>query len=193
MSNKFKILFSILVGVFSLSGAAKAATISPVVVGGLDIYIGWCNGVPSGDADEVLCINAEAGISITTSDIDKVEGGDLDIHDVDGMPGVVAQLLPVGFRGDYFLLKTGNLTPGPGGSTQVFYIFMNNESDDYAVVDLNNVSFPYPFANSGQISHFTGIASVAPVPLPAAAWMFMGAIGGMLGFRKISLRRRKLG
>lgn len=178
-------------GLIAFGSGANAATISPAVVGGLDPFIGWCNGVPSGDADEVACINAEAGISITVSDIDKVQGTDLDVMDVDGQPGVIAQLLPAGFNGDYFLMKSGNLTPGPGGPTIVFYIFQNLANKDYAVVDLENELFPFAYDNVGQISHFTGIAGAVVTPLPAAAWMFISAFGGILGFRKISLRRRK--
>lgn len=192
MSNKLKIVFSIFAGMMMFGTGANAATISPAAVGGIDPFIGWCNGVPSGDQDEVNCINAEAGISITISDIDKAEGGDLDLMDVDGMPGVVAQLLPTGFNGDYFLMKSGNLTPGPGGPTIVFYIFQNLANADYAVVDLNNELFPFPYENVGQISHFTGIAGAVVTPLPGAVWMMITGLGGLFGFRKFFSRRRKV-
>lgn len=191
MSKFIKIMFSVLMGAMLFLPSVNAATISPAIVGGLDPFVGWCNGVPSGDADEVACINLEGGISITTSDIAKAQGGDLNVMDVDGMSGVVAQLLPTGFNGDYFLMKSGNLTPGPNGPTIVFYIFQNLANADYAVVDLNNELFPFPYENTGQISHFTGIVGTLATPLPGAVWMMITGLGGLFGFRKFSLRRRK--
>lgn len=187
---------------FVFSSIGRAATIPVNInVGDVDEFVGSCVGVPSGDQDEINCLNDKGvGLSLVLGDTAKVEGGDLSPVLVDGTESTYAQALPVGFTGEYFLLKTGNLTPEvKGPPTILFYIFRNLAEAAYAVVDLDGApndefpdGYPFPFDNVGQISHFTGIRSATLVtPLPAAAWMMISALAGMFGFKRLSLRRRK--
>ena len=196
-----KMMATIVTVLFVFSSIGRTATIPVNInVGDVDEFVGWCSGTPSGDPYEISCLNDKgAGLSLVLGDTAKAEGDDLNPVLVDGTSNTYAQALPTGFTGEYFLLKTGNLTPGPGSPTIVFYIFKNLAEAAYAVVDLDGVSndefpdgYPYPFDNVGQISHFTGIKSVTLVtPLPAAAWMMISALGGMFGFKRFSLWRRK--
>jgi hypothetical protein len=107
---------------------------------------------------------------------------------VDSTPNTYALALPNGFTGSHFLLRTGNVTPGPGGATFITYLFQNLANTGYAVVDITNAGL---LRNVGNISHITSI-SVSAVPLPAAAWMFLCALGGIFGFKRVGLRFKKV-
>lgn len=171
--------------VIALSNTAQAIPVA--TVGSVDTYLGFCDGSNPSDANELACFNSFGIFPTSTA---KVQGLDLNLQLVDGTTNTYAQALPAGFTGDYFLLNTGNLTPGPGGPTFYTYVFQNLANVGYAVVTLDLEAFELAIRNAGNVSHFTAI-SVSAVPLPAAAWMLLSALGGIFGFRKFGLSRRK--
>jgi len=180
-----------IIGLISLFSQASAITVG--TVGSVDNYLGSCAG-PSGDANEIACIESFAGPGTVTA-IQKFSaspgGGELlmtleavTLNDLTPVSDTFALALPSDWQGGYFLLKTGNLTPGPGGPTILSYVFENLSSAAYAVFNLNDADFPFDIGQTGKISHITAI-QVSAVPLPAAAWMFLTALGGIFGLKRI--------
>ncbi len=182
-----------MVGVLSLSGTANAALVR-ADVGLNDTYFGACTqGLPASAHNEAACL-ATVIPGTTHTDIYQNINASNPFEELMDEAGVYAMDLQPGYHSDYILIRTGNIG---GAHGQYTFIFENNADTGFAVIDLSlfNIALGLyedglTMSNIGKISHVTGV-SVAPVPLPAAAWMFMGAIGGMLGFRKFSLRRRK--
>ena len=175
----------------ALSTAASAISIS--TVGSLDLFKTNC-GTVNGDAAEIACIEGVSGGTATV--IQKFSddgGGDLPLTllQVDEDPTMYALLLPEMWRGGYFLLKTGNISDTPGQPLNISYIFQNLVNKDYAVFKINDPLFPNLLDNVGKVSHITAI-QVSPVPLPAAAWMFLCALGGIFGFKRVGLRLKRV-
>lgn len=178
-----------IIGILTLSSQASAITVA--TVGSVDNFRVSCLGTPASDANEIACIEGlpEVGVGTITA-IKKFSASPSDgellmtLEAVDGLANTYAMALPANWQGGYFLLKTGNLQPGQGGPTILSYVFENLSSAAYAVFNLNDTDFPVAIGETGKISHITAI-QVSAVPLPAAAWMFLAALGGIFGLKRI--------
>ncbi len=189
-----RLIGAAVVGIFIFTSSAMAITLD--VVGSVDDFLGACNGLPSGDATEIACVEGFSGPGTVTA-LQKFtqspSSGELPLvlEAVDGQANTYSLALPEAWQGAYFILKSGNLTPGPGGPTVYSYVFRNLSSLAYAVFNINDPGFPVSYdGNIGKLSHIS-VVQVLPTPLPAAVWMFMAAIGGLFGFRKVGARHRR--
>lgn len=188
-----------LISMIAFSFSASAITLSAVE--NVDMFIKACNLASSGDAAEIGCVESVSGLG-TVTDIQKftfeADPTDPDEEDLllvltevtGGAPdNTYALELPPVWQSDYFIVKTGNLA-GEGKQT---YLFQNLSSFAYAVFNLDSSggNIPYPFAieELGKVSHISAFQLI-PTPLPAAVWMFMAALGGIFGVRRIGLKRR---
>jgi hypothetical protein len=179
-----KIISLALIGLISLFGAwqAQATTILPDDLNDLDSLLGDCILADSGPTAEAECFNtvlAENSIdyTVTEDQLVQIEFSDdplaaEEIFEVDdGLNTIAIEIDP---DTEYFLIKTGNL----GGTDINAYVFENNDSFDWAYIDLSDTLI----LEIAQISHLTQV-----VPVPAAAWLFGSALLGLVGVA----RRRK--
>lgn len=166
-----------------------AAVLNRATVGSDDSYLALCPDLPPSDPNEVACFGS-AGVSITVPQL--VKSGN-EFTELTDDAGVFAMALPVGAQSSHFLIKTGNIGGDP---KQYSFIFTNNSETAYAVFNMTlfqallaNILPETDFDGIGKISHVSSFTLATP--LPAAVWMMITALGGMFGFRKIGLRRRK--
>lgn len=184
-----RVIFSIFVVQLFVVGT-QAAVLDRLTVGSDDTYLFLCPDLPPSDANEVACFGS-AGVSTTVPQLVKSGNNFVELTDA---AGVYALALPSGAQSSHFLVKTGNIG---GEDKQYSFIFTNNSETAYAVFNLtlfqallaNILPDVDGFDGIGKISHVSSFTSA--VPLPAAVWMMITALGGMFGFRKLGLRRRK--
>lgn len=189
----------ILIAVFGCLGfvtISNAAVLTTATVGSDDTWALTCPSLTPSDANEVACFGL-AGISTTVPEINKLGNSFVELADA---AGTYALELPVGYHSSHFLIKTGNIG---GADKQYSFIFQNNAETGYAVFNLTafqlmladdqNAAYiaGVDFENIGKISHVT-VFNTSAVPLPGAVWMMITGLGGIFGFRKFSLRRRKI-
>lgn len=95
--------------------------------------------------------------------------------------------LDLKYYSDYFLIKTGNNKNNNQNFTH--FLFQNNESFDWAVVDLT-ASFGegYTIKNIGKVSHVNEYSTVA---VPESSTLFL-LFGGLLGLGFACNRVRKI-
>ncbi len=167
----------------------QAAVLNRATVGSDDSYLYLCPDLPPSDANEVACFGS-AGVSTTVPQLVKSGNSFIELTDA---ADVYAMALPAGAQSSHFLIKTGNIG---GEDKQYSFIFTNNSETGYAVLNLNffqglltNLLPGTDFNVIGKVSHVSSFTLATP--LPAAVWMMITALGGMFGFRKLGLRRRK--
>lgn len=85
----------------------------------------------------------------------------------------ISDSMTFAFDGLYALLKLG------GGNTGS-YVILRNDAGETIDIDWNA-------GRAGGLSHYTIAGELAPVPVPAAGFLLMGALGGLAMVR----RRRK--
>lgn len=187
-----KVAFGIIVWVFSaVMFSTNSWAITVGVVGDTDVFTGLsCDGANPSAANEIACFNT-LGVTVVAGETVSTLGSGFEqvtlADTVTDVANTYALALPSGFQGTHFLLRTGNVTPGPNGATFYLYLFQNLTNTGYAVVDITNAGL---LRNLGNISHITSI-SVSAVPLPAAVWMFMFALSGIFGLKRFGMRSRK--
>ncbi|MEZ5758712.1 MAG: VPLPA-CTERM sorting domain-containing protein [Emcibacteraceae bacterium] len=179
--------------VFTSFSAANALTVANV--GLVDTYLGECTqGLTPAIANEVACLNTYGAGTDTASAYQNI-AADNPFEELSDAPGIYAMDLNPAYKGGYFLLRTGNIG---GEFKQYSFVFQNNNEAGYAVINLTlfqsilaGIDETIDMSNIGKVSHITSIAGISAVPLPAAVWMMITALGGIFGFRNIGLRRRK--
>lgn len=158
------------------ASAAHAATYTP------DTLFGSADLGDSGDAAELAELASQAGVSVASLSIDtKNESGAFQRDDGGNYFVNVAPDTP-----GYFILKFGTGITG----FDSHYFFQN-------VAEMTKLVWTDAQTNSllagcfyGQeecrLSHVTQTASVAPIPVPAAGFLLVAALGGLA-----LVRRRK--
>mgnify|MGYP000339035173 FL=1 len=192
--NKAKVFATVLISALLCASGASAAVVR-ADVGANDTYLGECTqGLPAAIANEVACLNLY-GAGTSTSNAYQNINADNPFEELSDESGVWAMDLAPGYTGDYFMLRTGNIG---GTHKQYSFVFQNNSENGYAVINLslfnvilNNIEAGLTMDTIGKVSHITSIVGISPVPLPAGIWMMLTALGGMFGFKKMVLRRRK--
>jgi len=167
------ILFALLVvsiPAWSLSITIDSNTID---VGALDTLIDSTALSNSGDETELEWVRKIIGDPTLTLDY-KNESMDWYAADVDGV-------YAINFKTEspeYFLVKTGKITKdGP-----THFLFANDESFEWGVINLQTQLGIQSITNIGKISHVDEFGGAAPVPEPAT--LLGGGLLGLAGFRK---------
>ncbi|HPF45820.1 MAG: VPLPA-CTERM sorting domain-containing protein [Alphaproteobacteria bacterium] len=178
---------------FASFSSANAITVADV--GLVDTYLGECTqGLPAALANEVACLNTYGAGTDTSSAYQNINA-DNPFEELSDAPGIYAMDLNPAYKGGYFLLRTGNIG---GEHKQYSFVFQNNNEAGYAVINLTlfqailaEIDDTLDMSGIGKVSHITSIVGISAVPLPAAAWMMITALGGIFGFRNLGIRRRK--
>lgn len=97
------------------------------------------------------------------------------------VPNVYATTLPD--DPDYYIIKFGNLKIDPVNWDT--YLFKNNTSSDYAVIDLSSLGGDINNINIGKVSH------VGVVPEPSTLLLAGCGLLGLAGYGRKWTKRRK--
>lgn len=203
-------------------GTVSAYTISDgnINVGDTDFLWASANLPKSADLTEVGWVNKKLDTEFTKEDLNTThfdwnkpwDGITAPWIVVDGQSDIYAFDLPT--NGDYFFIKTGNMIvldergkPVSGLGTPNYFLFVNNSSDDWAVVSFLDITKNlndwltsnayYKFSiKSYEITKFSHLGELgnAPVPGPApvpepATMLLFGT--GLVGLAGLARRRNK--
>ena len=153
---------------FIMAGQAQAAS--------LDYYGGLDNLIDEAYLSDSSVATEEAWVeSVLETDVvfgEKLEGlSESSWDQVDGYDSVYAMDLDSSL--EYFLLKTGQGTDDGHN----YFLYQNLDDLAYAVIDLAELGFNELKLDITKISH---VSTVSAVPLPAAVWLFLSGLAGLL-------------
>jgi hypothetical protein len=176
----------IVLGALSMGIPASAGTISVSVVGNIDNLIASTNLGNSGDMTELDWVKVELGkLGVDTTGMtieDKYAAGTGWDQVIGAGTAVYAhQLLDAP---EYFLIKTGNVTPGDVARD---FLFRNNSELDYAVISLLAMGYERIDKIRG-ISHIDEFGGGTKVPEPGTL-MLLGS--GLIGMAVMGRRQRR--
>lgn len=193
---KITLLVTLFAGLLSLNTAHA---------GSIDLLAIWspdgvdADAADNGVADQLFCANACGG-SISAGDISDINANqfygangnvgtaqdhaDPDMVNMLAFEGVVIPNLAGDKTENGFSGKSFNIAADFSGyltikaSTLVWLYFVNGDGSPGDTVEVT-------VGGDHDVSHYTEWA-VAEVPLPAAAWLFLSGLVGLLGLRKSS-------
>lgn len=174
-----KILLPTLCLCFSLafSSSAWSLTVGSIDVGSLDTPMASADLGNSGDGVVLDWVKVVLGTDDITLDAKYTDMSWLQTNE--------AGTYAIDFQTDspeYFLVKTGNIS----GSSFTHFLFLNNESFSWGVVNLSAQLGIQSITNVGKISHVDEFKTAAPVPEPATLLLLGSGLLGLAGFRKKS-------
>ena len=173
---------ALFMGIGLFAPQASAAILSRADVGMDDLLLGGCDIPNASPEQETQCakdiVVAVLGgdpnlITIVTKDITP------SFMELTDDAGVFAMLLAPQDVSSFFLVKTGETVAGCGlpldGCGSNIFLFQNLAQFQYAVLNLGI----FGIENIGKVSHITTV-----MPIPAAAWLFLSALGGLFVIRR---------
>jgi hypothetical protein len=166
-----------LLGLCSLFMAGQSQALTESQVGELDTLLDSTLLPNSGDQEELDYIASVVGTDVYL--VDKVDYSDVST-DPDYVGDFVLAVtddniadsyaIAIDDATDYYLIKIGCGT----GCTADTYLFENLEDLSYAYFTLSSL-------NISEILTISHITTAAPVPVPAALWLFGSAMIGLVG------------
>lgn len=186
--NLFGVL--VLLGAMSMAALASAATIDISVVGSIDNVVAMTKLDNSGDETELNWVKSELaklGVETTGMVIEDKYGASGGWTEVTGLaPDILGKVYAHELLDapEYFLIKTGNVTPGDVARD---FLFRNNSELDYAVISLQAMGFENIQEIRG-ISHIDEFTGGTKVPEPGTL-MLLGS--GLIGISVMGRRQRR--
>lgn len=182
------------IGTASLLFSAGASAVAITDVGSYDTLLDSITqgepGLPSsGEGNEELWIESVLGFDVTYTQLDGSSSGSNweMVTGIGAVAGDYAFNFGMEFAPDYFLIKTGG---GSGtGVTDTHFLYENNNSDNWAFLNLSDFGEGVSLDNVSVISHVGRTGGTVTVPEPGTlALLGLGLAGLGLSRRRKALK-----